>query len=115
MYKAISESLENCKIINCIELNIILNCINGIIKLYIRENIDKLVIFAPKEIVVQHFTLRLCNMYNNLQYLLTVNKLMFKWIFMQHIFILSDSLSEKCVGCNFIHSKYHIVNVKWTF
>ena len=53
------------------------------------------------------FWLFVAVMYSNLymQYLLTVNRSMFKWIFMQHLFILSDSLSENFVRYigRFIH------------
>ena len=38
-----------------------------------------------------------------MQYLLKVHGLMVKWIFMKHIFILSDSLSENFVRYIFIH------------
>ena len=38
-----------------------------------------------------------------MQYLLKEDGLMIKWIFLQHIFILYDFLSENYVGYNFIH------------
>ena len=48
VYKAISDSQENCKIMYCIWLTFILNTLICIIKLFICENINKSVKFVAK-------------------------------------------------------------------
>ena len=107
VYKAISDSLENHNIMNCIMLRIILNYLICILNfgwiLCKRGNMNKPVNILLKHFVIQHFILIMVTvMYNNLymQYLLKVDGLMIEWIFMQHSYILLDFIS---VRYNFIH------------
>ena len=57
VYKAISDSLENCRIINCIMFSIVQYYLIFIIKLwwviYMHENINKTIMFVQKNPVVQ--------------------------------------------------------------
>ena len=68
-----------------------------------RENINKFVKF----VVVERFILIVCIMYNNLpmKYLLKVNRLAVKRVFMQHIFLHNDNLSENFLRYSVIHFK----------
>ena len=77
--------------------------------LCMHENINKSDKIVPKHILLYNVLFWYCItiMYNKLymQYLLKVDGLMVKWIFIQHIFILYDTLSENFIRYSFVHFK----------
>ena len=110
-YKAISDSPLNHKIMHCCVLGIILNYLICIIELQIG------IVYTLKHLHIRRFGFTMFYsekcvtiMYTNLhiQYLLKVNGLTVKWIFMLHIFIifiLTGPLSEHFVRYSSIHFK----------
>ena len=69
-----------------------------------RENMNKTIKFVSKNTVIQRFILIVCSNHAH-KFTYEANGLMAKCVFMQHIFILSEYLSDNFVRYRFIQFK----------